>query len=203
MPEGDLEVHVVSEPVGMEVAYKERAVGVTPLDLRMVGLEDTAWLRVEAPKDKVLERRIQILGPDEVTVRFTVSEEPGTVAKALGLTDVVVFDYGNRASFEKEKFDLKPIMEPMLKTQAKLLGTQFQNVDAYVCGHTDSSGSDDFNQLLSVKRARAVADFLTANGVDAARLNVQGFGEDYPLAPNDTPEGQALNRRTEIILGGR
>ena len=201
IPEGNLTVKVFSDPAGLELRYRDRAVGQTPLDLRMTGLEETAWLRVDSPEDKVLERRIQILGPEEVQVTFSLTDEAGPVAKALGLTDVVIFDYGARTSFELDKFELKPEMKPMLTIQAGMLQGQFRNLDVYVCGHTDSSGEDEHNRLLSVKRAQAVADFLIEAGVDPAQLNVQGFGEDYPLAPNDTPDGQALNRRTEIVLG--
>lgn len=201
VPEGNMRVQVLSDPPGLKLNYKNRAVGRTPVDLKMIGLEETAWLRVESPDDKVLERRIQILGPNEVRVQFSISDEAGAVAKALGLTNVVVFDYGNRTSFEVNKSDLKPDMKPTLEIQAEMLKGQFKNLEAFVCGHTDSTGEDDHNRLLSIKRAQAVADFLIAAGVDKGQLNVQGFGEDYPLAPNDTPEGQALNRRTEIILG--
>lgn len=201
MPEGNLAVEVVSEPEGLKLHYRDRTIGQTPMDLRMAGLEETAWLRVESPQDKVLERRIQIIGSEEVRVVFTVADEPGPVAKALGLTDVVVFDYGSRTSFETNKFGLKPEMKSMLAIQAGLLNGQFKGLETYVCGHTDSSGVVEKNRTLSVKRAQAVADYLIESGVDPSRLNVQGFGQDYPLAPNETEEGKALNRRTEIILG--
>ena len=201
VPEGNFEVEIVSEPTGLMVAYREKAIGITPLSLRMTGLDETVWLDLAEPSDRVLERRIQVLGPNEVRVRFSLSDEPGPVAKALGLTDVVVFDYGNRASFELNKFDLKPQLEPMLNAQADLLKQRFRELNVYVCGHTDSSGGEDFNRTLSVKRAQAVADYLVAQGVSSEQLQVQGFGPDFPLAPNDDEAGRALNRRTEIILG--
>jgi outer membrane protein OmpA-like peptidoglycan-associated protein len=71
-------------------------------------------------------------------------------------------------------------------------------VDVY--GHTDSVGSDAYNQTLSERRASAVADYLTGRGVQSARLGTRGFGESQPIASNDTEEGRAENRRVEIKL---
>jgi OmpA-OmpF porin, OOP family len=65
-------------------------------------------------------------------------------------------------------------------------------------GHTDSRGSDAYNQQLSERRAEAVRKFLVENGIDASRLEVRGFGETQPVAPNDTTENLRMNRRVEF-----
>lgn len=67
-----------------------------------------------------------------------------------------------------------------------------------IVGHTDSDASNEYNQDLSERRARAVANYLIAKGVDAGQLSVLGLGETRPLASNETPEGKAQNRRVEI-----
>ncbi len=67
-------------------------------------------------------------------------------------------------------------------------------------GHTDSKGSDSYNQLLSERRATTVAGYLRHKGVVEARLETIGFGEAQPVADNATAEGRALNRRVEISL---
>ena len=67
-----------------------------------------------------------------------------------------------------------------------------------VDGHTDSRGSDAYNQQLSERRAAAVRKFFIDEGIDAKRLESRGFGESQPAAPNDTPENMRLNRRVEF-----
>ncbi|MDF1821305.1 MAG: OmpA family protein [Alcanivoracaceae bacterium] len=67
-------------------------------------------------------------------------------------------------------------------------------------GHTDSQGTDEANLVLSQQRANSVRDFLIAQGIDAARLQANGFGEQRPVADNDTREGRAMNRRVEFEL---
>ncbi|MDH3404456.1 MAG: carboxypeptidase regulatory-like domain-containing protein [Acidobacteriota bacterium] len=67
-----------------------------------------------------------------------------------------------------------------------------------VAGHTDSDGTEAYNQDLSERRARAVIRWLAERGVDAGRLRPAGYGESRPAAPNDTPSGKALNRRVEL-----
>lgn len=73
-------------------------------------------------------------------------------------------------------------------------------VSVKVEGHTDSVGSDSYNQSLSERRAQSVVDFLTQHGVAQAKLSSQGYGESQPVADNGTPEGRAQNRRVELRL---
>ena len=70
-------------------------------------------------------------------------------------------------------------------------------------GHTDSIGSDAYNQALSDKRANAVRDYLVSKGISANRLNAIGKGELDPVASNETPEGRAQNRRVELNIISR
>ncbi|MFN3918685.1 MAG: OmpA family protein [Methylohalobius sp.] len=72
-----------------------------------------------------------------------------------------------------------------------------------VTGHTDATGHPEYNQRLSENRARSVARYLAAQGVDPARLLDRGMGQSKPIAPNDTPAGRAQNRRVEIRIHPR
>lgn len=67
-----------------------------------------------------------------------------------------------------------------------------------VQGHTDSDGDDESNLVLSQKRAQSVIDYVASQGVDKSRMTAKGYGETKPIASNDTAEGKAKNRRTEV-----
>jgi outer membrane protein OmpA-like peptidoglycan-associated protein len=81
-----------------------------------------------------------------------------------------------------------------------LVVQEFDKTIIVTAGHTDSKGSDSYNQLLSERRATTVAGYLRHKGVVEARLETIGFGETQPVADNATAEGRALNRRVEISL---
>jgi len=81
-----------------------------------------------------------------------------------------------------------------------LVVQEFEKTIIVSAGHTDSQGSDEFNQTLSERRANAVAAYLLQKGVVEARIETIGFGEKQPVADNGTAEGRALNRRVEISL---
>ncbi|MBO7431971.1 MAG: OmpA family protein [Elusimicrobia bacterium] len=72
------------------------------------------------------------------------------------------------------------------------------NVSVKVEGHTDSVGAKEYNQKLSERRAKSVADYIISKGVDSSRVTTQGFGFSKPIASNKTKEGRAKNRRTEL-----
>jgi outer membrane protein OmpA-like peptidoglycan-associated protein len=99
--------------------------------------------------------------------------------------------------FDFAKADIKPMYEPFLQNVIRVL-TKNPEMLIEIQGHTDAVGSEAFNMKLSMKRAQAVADYLTAHGIAANRLTVTGFGESRPCAPNDTDEGRAQNRRVQI-----
>ncbi|MGH9363017.1 MAG: OmpA family protein, partial [Thermoanaerobaculia bacterium] len=69
-----------------------------------------------------------------------------------------------------------------------------------VQGHTDSVGSDAYNEQLSERRASSVERYLTQRGVDGRRIAAEGYGEGYPVASNQTQSGRQLNRRVDILL---
>jgi OOP family OmpA-OmpF porin len=91
----------------------------------------------------------------------------------------------------------KALLDKMIVTLKRL-----NFVDGEVDGYTDSTGSAKYNQGLSERRAQAVADYLTSNGIGAHRLTVKGYGEENPVADNKTREGRAHNRRVVLHRTG-
>ena len=77
---------------------------------------------------------------------------------------------------------------------------KFPKTDILIVGHTDASGTTDYNQGLSQRRATSASDYLANNGVAAGRLRTAGRGEVEPIATNDTDAGRATNRRVEIAI---
>ncbi|RNF81837.1 OmpA family protein [Montanilutibacter psychrotolerans] len=107
-------------------------------------------------------------------------------------------------NFDFDKSTLRPDAIAILNEAIEIL-KRYPELKVEVAGHTDSKGTDAYNQALSERRSRAVYDYLTSNGVDASRLaGPNGYGESRPIAPNqnddgsDNPEGRARNRRTEL-----
>jgi len=106
------------------------------------------------------------------------------------------------ALFDFDKAVLKEQGEAELHNLSEYIkGKGITIVDIDVIGHTDSRGSDEYNLDLSKRRAMAVSDYLTANGVSANIMDVSGKGESEPVATNNTDEGRAKNRRVEILVG--
>lgn len=101
--------------------------------------------------------------------------------------------------FDFNEADLKPGAQRQMAELATYLQT-YSDRPIRIEGFTDSTGSDEYNQALSERRAESVEAALINNGVDADRVVTQGYGEQYPVAGNDTDTGRAQNRRVEIII---
>ncbi|MDP5252670.1 MULTISPECIES: OmpA family protein [unclassified Vibrio] len=105
--------------------------------------------------------------------------------------DESTFEVGSAVLSDAGKQALTPLMHTLVR---------FPDAEAVITGHTDSTGAASFNQRLSEQRAQAVADFLTAGGVNPDKLTVQGKGESSPIASNNTSEGRKQNRRVEVEI---
>jgi outer membrane protein OmpA-like peptidoglycan-associated protein len=107
------------------------------------------------------------------------------------LTSDILFDYNSAALRGNSRQTLDELGRNF---------AQYPDNRIVVEGHTDSSGSDAYNQKLSEQRAANVADYLIGGGVSASKVMVYGYGESQPKSTNDTPEGRQLNRRVEIHI---
>ena len=139
-------------------------------------------------------------GCDGALVKAAEQAAPvAPVAPAAATTQKVT--YAADAFFDFDKSVLKP------EGKAKLddLASKVQNINLEVIiavGHTDSVGSDAYNQKLSVRRAEAVKAYLVSKGIDKSRVYTEGKGEKQPVADNKTAAGRAKNRRVEIEVVG-
>ena len=102
-------------------------------------------------------------------------------------------------TFPTDGYSVRPEFTSVLDSVAQIL-YKFTDTRLEVTGHTDSTGSRSYNFDLSERRARSVANYLAAQGVDQDRLIVQGMGPDQPIASNDTAAGRAENRRVELRI---
>lgn len=138
-----------------------------------------------------MDQQIKELKEQTAGSGVDVTEVDGGNAILVNLPDGVTFDVNS--------YVIKPAFRNTLDTVAGSLQTYPDSlIDVY--GHTDSTGSDSYNQTLSERRAQAVSNYLTGRGVSSARIRWQGFGETAPIADNTTEQGRALNRRVEIKI---
>jgi len=100
--------------------------------------------------------------------------------------------------FDFNKAVIQPDSNALLDDIAAAL-KNFPEWRLRITGHTDSTGDVAYNEVLSMNRANAIKQALVSRGIDAARLETLGMGEKQPVASNETPEGQALNRRVELV----
>ena len=120
------------------------------------------------------------------------------LAEGKFLYEVVLSD--DSVKFPVDENALSPEAEARLSELVQRLRAENRNVYLEIQGHTDSTGSAEYNQRLGEARAEAVRRFLSDGGVALNRMATISYGEDAPVAPNDTEEGRAQNRRVAIIV---
>lgn len=113
--------------------------------------------------------------------------------------DTLKIDIASEVSFDFAQADIKPSFRPSLDKVADVLKRYPKSV-VHVIGHTDSVGSDAYNQRLSEQRAEAVVSYFASVGVQRERLRAEGRGETEPRDTNATEAGRQLNRRVELYV---
>ncbi|MES9868814.1 MAG: OmpA family protein [Sedimenticola sp.] len=114
------------------------------------------------------------------------------------IIDSVTIDLTND-EFDFDSAKLKPAMMSALDDVAARVNASAGDESLMIVGHTDSVGSEAYNQGLSERRAQSVADYLAGQGISAGKMSTMGKGESSPIADNGTSEGRAKNRRVEIM----
>lgn len=131
-----------------------------------------------ALEDELRAEYVTLTRIDEDTVKLTVSSE---------------------ASFDVDSSNIKPAFQPALDRVAAVMA-KYDRTIVHIIGHTDNTGSDDYNQRLSERRAGSVSGYISSRGVNSGRLYASGRGEMEPRASNDTVEGRRLNRRVDLYI---
>lgn len=113
--------------------------------------------------------------------------------------DDIVLNMPSSVTFDFDSSELTSSARTALNDVASVL-TQYTDTRVNIAGHTDSTGDASYNQRLSERRAESVGSYLAQAGVASNRLAMRGYGENQPVASNDTEQGRAQNRRVEITL---
>ncbi len=185
-------------------------------------LIDLADLSFRVPKTRTEEAdengEIMLCLPLSRNYSFTVSE-PGYLfySKSIMLKDektlvdplalnieLVPIEIGAQMNlyniyYETDSFRILPESEPELERLTTFLKSN-PKLKVEIQGHTDNTGTQERNQVLSQLRAKSVVEYLTGKGISSSRLQYKGYGSDVPVASNETPEGRTLNRRTTVLI---
>ncbi len=120
-------------------------------------------------------------------------------AKVERIGEGIQVTYGSGVLFRTNSATLSAEAQQNIRKMAEIL-QKYPDTDIIVAGHTDSDGTEEYNQGLSERRAKSVTDYVTSLGVSAARFQSVGYGETQPVATNDTAAGKQANRRVEIAI---
>jgi outer membrane protein OmpA-like peptidoglycan-associated protein len=167
------------------------------------GLARQAELAQAPPKPKPAPVAVAPPKPKPAPAKPKPEPAPAKVAPAPAPKPVAVPPKPKRiivlqgTNFGFDSAELTPEAQSILDEQAALL-EQESDVRVKIEGHTDSTGPEAYNQGLSERRAKAVEEYLASKGISADRLEIMGYGPSSPIAPNDTKEGRAMNRRVEL-----
>lgn len=127
------------------------------------------------------------------------AELQGTGVSVTRIGDNITLNMPGNVTFASDSSDLSPAFFDVLNSVSKVM-KEYGKTVVEVAGHTDSTGSDSYNQRLSERRAAAVAQYLRSQDVSGERLLTLGMGESHPVADNGTDAGRQTNRRVEITM---
>ncbi len=123
----------------------------------------------------------------------------GTGVDVVRQGDELLLRMPSGVTFATNQSAIQPQFQPTLNQVAATLA-EYPKTIIDVLGHTDSDGSEAYNQALSERRAQSVSSYLSGHGIAPVRMATTGYGETRPIASNETPDGKAQNRRVEIKI---
>ncbi|HYM79197.1 MAG TPA: OmpA family protein [Candidatus Dormibacteraeota bacterium] len=175
-----------AEKAKAEAVAQQQALAAETVQARAAAAQsENLRQQAEREKQELRERLLQQLN----SILATRDSARGLVAN---MSDVL---------FRSGSYELAPgARERLAKVSGIILA--YPSLHVSVEGHTDSVGSDEYNQSLSELRAQAVRDYFVQQGISSGTIEFHGYGKTAPIASNDTPEGRQQNRRVELVLSG-
>ena len=135
----------------------------------------------------------------ELEEQLRLEQERNEIEISRLANNTLKLNVNSEVSFDVNSASIKPDFRFSLNKVASVLA-DYPSTAIHIAGHTDSTGSDQYNQALSLRRAYSVRSYLTNQGVSEPRTRTQGYGESRPVADNTTELGRQRNRRVEIFL---
>lgn len=177
-----------------ETVSAQAVLSVEELTVHGVTVDQLGWQNRLSALRKVLPERIR------VTTDMLIVNSTADVA-SICQRAFAAFNFGP-INFEESSADFRSSAYPRL-ARIVAITNACRDSTISITGHSDASGTDIWNQRLSLKRAKAVGDYIVNGGIDRRRLRVAGMGSTMPIADNQTRYGRGLNRRIEIDLAGQ
>lgn len=179
----------------------ELSFDATGRNARNMGWQKTTWTFTAKEPNTTLEFRSLTASPHTgygaAIDNVAVVPEDAPSLHVRESADEILVELGSEVLFDTGRFELKSDATAALRRLVGIL-QKYPAAPIVIEGHTDSVGSAQSNLLLSENRAASVKQWLSGNGIAAARLSTKGFGATVPVAPNNTPAGRQMNRRVEI-----
>ncbi|HVU03612.1 MAG TPA: OmpA family protein [Polyangiaceae bacterium] len=169
--------------------------------------DETGYSELLVPKGQKYDLLYVSLGSSDIAATTTLEDKPNFTQKLTLRYKGFVFTGGAKdpprfvldgVTFDTGKAKIKPSSFPRLDTVVEFLEHK-KSAHVEISGHTDNVGDPKANKTLSENRAKACRDYVISKGIDASRVEAVGYGDARPVAPNDSEEGRARNRRIEAM----
>jgi outer membrane protein OmpA-like peptidoglycan-associated protein len=182
-----------------KLASDARTAAATAEADRLKRENDAQQAASQSALDAAAKQRTQ-LEADKAELRTQLLQQFNAVLQTKDTARGLIVNMSD-VLFDTAKSSLRPAAREKLARVAGIVAGH-PGLKLDVEGHTDSVGSDDYNQKLSEQRAASVRDYLTQSGMPQSSVTMKGLGEGTPVATNDTNEGRQQNRRVEIVISG-